>query len=334
MEYRRLGQTGIQISALSFGSWMMFDAAADRDDFERCLAVARDAGVNFLDNAEIYALGASEELMGERLARLDWPRDAYMVSSKAFFGTRMDAAPTQRGLSRKHLMEACHQALRRLRLDYLDLYFCHRPDPDTPVAETVAAMDTLVRQGKVLYWGTSEWPAERIAEARAVAQRERLAAPVVEQPEYNLFHRRRVEQEYRPLCGEAQGLGLTIWSPLASGVLSGKYRNGIPDGSRATHAAFTKLRERLGSERGRGMVEATAQLGEIAAELGCATQHLAIAWCLENPTVSTVLLGASTSAQLEDNLRALEYRSQLDAGCLQRIDAICAPLADRGGESG
>ncbi|NMW25526.1 aldo/keto reductase, partial [Rhodanobacter denitrificans] len=231
MLYRRLGKSGLQLSALSFGAWVTFGRQVGRAQARELLALAHDRGVNFFDNAETYNNGVAEQVMGDVLADLRFPRDSYCVSSKVFFGAYDKPLPTQRGLSRKHVMEACHQALQRLRLDYLDLYFCHRPDPDTPIAETVAAMDTLVRQGKVLYWGTSEWPAEAIHEAHRIARENHLHAPVMEQPQYNLLHRERVELEYAPLY-EAYGMGTTIWSPLASGLLSGKYNDGVPADSR------------------------------------------------------------------------------------------------------
>lgn len=281
------------------------------------LALAHERGVNFFDNAETYNNGVAEQVMGDVLADLRFPRDSWCVSSKVFFGAVDKPLPTQRGLSRKHVMEACHQALQRLRVDYLDLYFCHRPDPDTPIAETVAAMDTLIRQGKVLYWGTSEWPAEAIHEAHKVARENHLYAPVTEQPQYNLLHRERVEVEYAPLY-EAYGMGTTIWSPLASGLLSGKYNGGVPADSRLAQPGYEWLRESVlghGDER-LGKVRA---LQPIAAELGSSLAQLAIAWCLLNPHVSTVMLGASKREQLEQNLDALELLPRLDAAVAQRI---------------
>jgi len=284
------------------------------------LALAHDRGVNFFDNAETYNNGVAEQLMGDVLADLRFPRDSYCVSSKVFFGAVDKPLPTQRGLSRKHVMEACHQALQRLRVDYLDLYFCHRPDPDTPIAETVAAMDTLVRQGKVLYWGTSEWPAEAIHEAHRIARENHFYAPVMEQPQYNLFHRERVEVEYAPLY-EAYGMGTTIWSPLASGLLSGKYNDGVPADSRLAQPGYEWLRESVlghGDER-LGKVRA---LQPIAAELGTSLAQLAVAWCLLNPHVSTVMLGASKREQLAQNLDALELLPRLDAAVAQRIRQV------------
>ncbi|MHB1059279.1 MAG: potassium channel beta subunit family protein [Rhodanobacter sp.] len=317
MQYRRLGTSGLQLSALSFGAWVTFGKQVGRGEAREMLALAHDRGVNFFDNAETYNNGVAEQVMGDVLADLRFPRDSYCVSSKVFFGAYDKPRPTQRGLSRKHVMEACHQALQRLRVDYLDLYFCHRPDPDTPIAETVAAMDTLVRQGKVLYWGTSEWPAEAIHEAHRIARENHLYAPVMEQPQYNLLHRERVEVEYAPLY-EAYGMGTTIWSPLASGLLSGKYNDGVPADSRLAQPGYEWLRESVlghGDER-LGKVRA---LQPIAAELGTGLAQLAIAWCLLNPHVSTVMLGASKREQLAQNLDALELLPRLDAAIAQRI---------------
>ncbi|OHC45413.1 potassium channel beta subunit family protein [Rhodanobacter soli] len=320
MLYRRLGKSGLQLSALSFGAWVTFGRQVGRAQARELLALAHDRGVNFFDNAETYNNGVAEQVMGDVLADLRFPRDSYCVSSKVFFGAYDKPLPTQRGLSRKHVMEACHQALQRLRLDYLDLYFCHRPDPDTPIAETVAAMDTLVRQGKVLYWGTSEWPAEAIHEAHRIARENHLHAPVMEQPQYNLLHRERVELEYAPLY-EAYGMGTTIWSPLASGLLSGKYNDGVPADSRLAQPGYEWLRESVlghGDER-LGKVRA---LQPIAAELDTSLAQLAIAWCLLNPHVSTVMLGASKREQLAQNLDALELLPRLDAAMAQRIRRV------------
>ncbi|MFZ0872552.1 MAG: aldo/keto reductase [Rhodanobacter sp.] len=317
MLYRRLGKTGLQLSALSFGAWVTFGKQVGRAQARDLLALAHDRGVNFFDNAEVYNKGVAEQVMGDVLADLRFPRDSYCVSSKVFFGSAEHPLPTQRGLSRKHVIEACQQALQRLRVDYLDLYFCHRPDPDTPIEETVAAMDTLIRQGKVLYWGTSEWPAEAIHEAHRIARENHLYAPVVEQPEYNLLHRERVEQEYAPLYA-AYGMGTTIWSPLASGLLSGKYNEGIPADSRLAQSGYEWLREDVlgkGNER----LGKVRSLQAIAAELGVPLTQLAIAWCLLNPHVSTVMLGASRLEQLEQNLGALEVLPRLDAAIAERI---------------
>ena len=320
MLYRRLGKTGLQLSALSFGAWVTFGKQVGRTQARDLLALAHERGVNFFDNAETYNNGVAEQVMGDVLADLRFPRDSYCVSSKVFFGMYDKPLPTQRGLSRKHVMEACQQALQRLRVDYLDLYFCHRPDPDTPIEETVAAMDTLIRQGKVLYWGTSEWPAEAIHEAHRIAKENHLYAPVMEQPQYNLLHRERVEVEYAPLYA-AYGMGTTIWSPLASGLLSGKYNDGVPADSRLTQPGYEWLRESVlghGNER----IDKVRALQPIADELSVSLAQLAIAWCLLNEHVSTVMLGASRREQLEQNLDALELLPRMDAGIAQRIRQV------------
>lgn len=320
MLYRRLGTSGLQLSALSFGAWVTFGKQVGRTQARDMLALAHDRGVNFFDNAEVYNQGVAEQVMGDVLADLRFPRDSYCVSSKVFFGSAEKPLPTQRGLSRKHVTEACHQAMQRLRVDYLDLYFCHRADAETPIEETVAAMDTLIRQGKVLYWGTSEWPADKIREAHRIARENHLYAPVMEQPEYNLLHRQRVEQEYASLYADF-GMGTTIWSPLASGLLTGKYNDGVPDGSRLTQAGYEWLREGVlgkGDER-IGKVRA---LQPIADELGVSLAQLSIAWCLLNPHVSTVMLGASRREQLEQNLGALDVLPKLDSGIAQRMRKI------------
>lgn len=317
MLYRRLGRTGLQLSALSFGAWVTFGQQVGRSQARDLLALAHDRGVNFFDNAETYNNGVAEQVMGDVLADLRFPRDSYCVSSKVFFGAYDKPLPTQRGLSRKHVMDACHQALQRLRVDYLDLYFCHRPDPDTPIEEAVAAMDTLIRQGKVLYWGTSEWPAEAIQAAHRIAQENHFYAPVMEQPQYNLLHRERVEVEYAPLYA-AYGMGTTIWSPLASGLLSGKYNDGIPADARLNQPGYEWLREEV-LGHGKQRIDKVRALQPIADELGVSLAQLAIAWCLLNPHVSTVMLGASRREQLEQNLAALEVLPQLDVGIAQRI---------------
>lgn len=321
MQYRRLGRSGLKLSVLSYGAWVTFGRQVDATAARELLALARDHGVNYFDNAETYAAGDAERVMGRALAELDWPRDSWCVSSKVYFGAVEDPAPTQKGLSRKHVVEACEQALRRLRVDYLDLYFCHRPDEDTPVAETVWAMDTLIRQGKVLYWGTSEWPAERIREAHAVADRHHLHAPSMEQPQYNMLHRERVENEYAALY-EDVGMGTTIWSPLASGLLTGKYADGVPDGSRATQPGYEWLREQLtNNAEGHAAVK---RLLPIAEDLGVPLAQLAIAWCLANPHVSTVMLGASKPHQLQQNLQAMAVVDKLDDAVMRRIDGALA----------
>jgi len=321
MQYRRLGRSGLKLSALSYGAWVTFGRQVDAHAARELLALARDHGVNYFDNAETYAAGDAERVMGRALDELDWPRDSWCVSSKVYFGATEEPAPTQHGLSRKHVVEACEQALKRLRVDYLDLYFCHRPDEETPVEETVWAMDTLIRQGKVLYWGTSEWPAGRIREAHEVARRHHLHAPAMEQPQYNMLHRERVEAEYAPLY-DAFGMGTTTWSPLASGLLTGKYAEGVPEGSRASQPGYEWLRARLTEdEAGHAAV---ARLLPVARELDVPLAQLAIAWCLRNRHVSTVILGASKVGQLEQNLGAMAVLDRLDAEVMQYIDKALA----------
>ncbi|AHX12139.1 alcohol dehydrogenase [Dyella jiangningensis] len=322
MQYRRLGRSGLQLSALSFGAWVTFGRQVGRSLARDLLAMAHDHGVNFFDNAETYNHGVAETLMGDVLADLRFPRDSYCVSSKVYFGAAENPLPTQRGLSRKHVIEACHQALQRLRVEHLDLYFCHRPDPDTPIEETVGAMDALVRQGKVLYWGTSEWPAEAIAEAHRIARENHMFAPTMEQPQYNLLHRERVEQEYAALY-DAYGMGTTIWSPLASGLLTGKYNDGVPSDTRLSQPGYEWLREAI-LEQGGDRIEKVRRLVPIASDLGVSMAQLAVAWCLVNPHVSTVMLGASKLEQLKHNLAALDVLPRLDADVLKRIEQALA----------
>jgi voltage-dependent potassium channel beta subunit len=319
MQYRRLGRTGLKLSALSYGAWVTFGRQVDRKQAADLLAMAHDHGVNFFDNAETYAAGDAERVMGQALKDIDRPRDSYCVSSKVYFGARAEPAPTQRGLSRKHVREACDQALERLQVDYLDLYFCHRPDEDTPVEETVFAMDTLIRQGKVLYWGTSEWPAERIREAHDIAREHHLHGPSMEQPQYNLLHRERVEEEYAPLYAE-YGMGTTIWSPLASGLLTGKYRDGIPDDSRLNLPGYEWLREMVMDDPER--LEKANAIADLADEAGIAPAQFAVAWCLKNPDVSTVMLGASKPDQLKQNLEALDVLERIDDALMKRVDKV------------
>ena len=324
MHYRRLGATGLQLSALSFGAWMTFGRQVGRGQARELIAQAWDSGINFFDNAEAYANGEAERVMGDVIAVLRLPRDGYCVSSKVFFGAAEDPRPTQRGLSRKHVVDACHAALQRLRVDYLDLYYCHRPDPDTPLVETVAAMDLLVRQGKVLYWGTSEWPESLIREAARIARSNHLAAPVVEQPQYNLLHRERVELEYAPLYSEL-GLGTTIWSPLASGLLTGKYTDGIHrEGRLALPDAGWLQRLVVGNSEERRLQRAQ-RFVQVAAQLGEKPAPLAIAWCLRNPHVSSVILGASGTGQLQENLAALELAGKYDEPVWRQLEVAAAP---------
>ncbi|KRB55170.1 alcohol dehydrogenase [Rhizobium sp. Root708] len=318
MEYRRLGKSGLKVSEFSFGSWVTFGKQVDGGDAVELMKLAYDNGVNFFDNAEGYESGNSEVVMGNALKTLGWSRDSYIVSSKVFWGGQK---PTQRGLSRKHVTDAAHAALKRLQVDYLDLYFCHRPDIDTPIEETVRAMHDLVTQGKVLYWGTSEWSAQQLTEAYAVARDLRITPPTMEQPQYNIFERQKVEADYLPLY-DLLGLGTTIWSPLASGVLTGKYNSGVPDGSRMNLPGYEWLKEKLSSPAGRTQLEHVRQLAKLADEIGVSITHLALLWCLANPRVSTVILGASRKSQLEDNLAALANKEKVTADVLARIDAI------------
>lgn len=323
MQYRRLGSSGLPLSALSFGAWATFGGQVPRSKARNLIAAAWDHGVNFFDNAETYAQGAAEQVMGDVIADLRLPRDGFVVSSKVFFGAAADPRPTQRGLSRKHVHDACHAALKRLRVDYLDLYYCHRPDPDAPVTETVSAMDALVRQGKVLYWGTSEWPAALIREAHEVARTQHLHAPTMEQPQYNLLHRERVEDEYAALYGDF-GMGTTTWSPLASGLLSGKYNDGVPADSRLASEGYSWLqRDVLGDAASRRLPRARA-FTALAAELDVQPAPLAIAWCLRNPHVSSVILGASRVAQLLQNLKALAVYERMGEGDWARVASVMA----------
>ncbi len=318
MQYRRLGGSGLQLSALSFGAWVTFGSQIGRSTARELVATAWDHGINFFDNAEGYANGEAERVMGDVIADLRLPRDGFCVSSKVMFGSASDPRPTQKGLSRKHVTDACHAALKRLRVDCLDLYYCHRPDPDTPVAETVWAMDALIRQGKVLYWGTSEWPAVLIREAHKVARTHHLHAPTMEQPQYNLLHRERVELEYAPLYAEL-GLGTTTFSPLASGLLTGKYNEGVPDDARLGREGWLQ-RIVFGSSDERRLERAQA-FTALAAELGAPPATLAIAWCLRNPHVSSVILGASRPEQLLQNLSALEWIDRLGEADWRRLEA-------------
>lgn len=315
-----MGSTGLHLSALSYGSWVTFGKQIDLEQSSRLMHTAWDAGVNFFDNAEVYSRGQAEEIMGQVIKNAGWRRDAFAVSSKVFWGGVANPAPTQKGLSRKHVVEACHQAMQRLQVDYLDLYFCHRPDPTTPVSEVVFTMDSLIRQGKVLYWGTSEWSANQIQQAIDFAKEYRLIGPAMEQPQYNLLHRSRFEQEYAPLWN--QGLGSTIWSPLASGLLTGKYNNGIPEGARLGLPGFEWLRDRLLGEGGTERLQAIAAFSSLAAELGISPARLAIAWCLAQPHVSTVILGATKVEQLQETLLAANDVPLLTPDVLQHINSV------------
>ena len=312
MQYRNLGKSGLKVSALSFGSWVTFHKQVDSKLAERMFGMCLDAGVNFFDNAEGYERGMSEIVMGEALKSLGRPRDSYCVSSKVFFGAHDNPLPTQMGLSRKHVTEACNQALKRLQVDYLDLYFCHRADPDTPIEETVWAMHNLITQGKILYWGTSEWTAEEISQAYEFAIENNLTPPTMEQPQYNLLDRQRFEVEYNPIF-EKYNMGTTTWSPLASGALTGKYLEGVPDGSRASLKGYEWLRKHMiDSDRGQERMQKVSAYIDIAKEHNLDPTKLAIAWCLLNKNVSTVILGASNENQLENNLSSIEYLEKLE----------------------
>jgi voltage-dependent potassium channel beta subunit len=317
MQYRRLGQSGLKLSELSLGAWVTFGNQLDVRGAVQCMSAAREAGVNFFDNAEVYAGGQAERIMGAALRELGWPRSSYVVSTKFFWG--LNGGPNERNtLNRKYLLGAIDGSLERLGLPFVDLVFCHRADPDTPLEETVRAMHDIVQQGKALYWGTSEWSADEISAAWEIADRHHLHKPVTEQPQYNLFCRRRVEQEYPPLVRRI-GLGLATWSPLASGLLTGKYRDGIAAGTRGALEGYAFLRERLVDPRRNTRV---AELGDVARELGCSVGQLAIAWCLKNPNVSTVITGARTPAQVRENMLAAEVAPRIDAALVNRIAAI------------
>lgn len=312
MEYRNLGKSGLKVSSLSFGSWITFGKNLDLDAARECMRIAYEAGVNFFDTAEVYANGIAEMILGELIK--DYRRESLVISTKIFWGGN---GPNDEGLSHKHLMEGLHNSLKRLQLEYVDLLFCHRPDPNTPIEETVRAMDILVRSGKIFYWGTSEWSASQIEEAHRIARQIGATPPLMEQPEYHLFHRNRVEEEYRPLY-EKYGMGTTIWSPLDSGILTGKYNAGIPAESRLARESY--LQQRLSSQK----IEKVKKLGKIAEQLDCSLAQLAIAWCLKNPRVSTVITGASSSHQMQENLAALGVVRQISEDVRQQIENALA----------
>ena len=318
MEYRFLGKSGLKVSALSFGAWVTFKDQLDVDDAYSCMKAAYDAGVNFFDNAEAYAAGQAETIMGKALKQAKWSRTDLVISTKLFWGGE---GPNDRGLSRKHIIEGTDAALRRLDMDYVDLLYCHRPDVDTPIEETVWALNQVLNQGKALYWGTSEWSAQQIRQAHDFARREHLIGPTMEQPQYNMFHRDRVEAEYAELYDDI-GLGTTIWSPLASGILTGKYNDGIPDGSRMSLPNYQWLRPQLDCEAGRQKIEKVKLLAPVAQELDCTLAQLAIAWCLTNDDVSTVITGASRPEQVTENMKALEVAQQLTPDVLEGIEGI------------
>ena len=319
MEYRRMGKSGLQLSILSFGSWVTFHKQVDDRLADELMGLAYDNGVNFFDNAEVYARGESEKLMGRVLKKKAWDRTSYTVSSKAYFGWRgPENKPNQTGLSRKHLIEACNEALQRLQLDYLDIYFCHRPDKNVPIEEVVWTMNTLINQGKILYWGTSEWSGVEIMEAHRVAQEYKLIGPSVEQPQYNLLERHKVELEYEMIF-QTVGLGTTIWSPLASGLLTGKYNSGIPEDSRFALQGFDWLKDRWMVEE---KLDRVRTLTDFSKELGVPVSTLSIAWTIKNPNVSTAILGATKKEQLLENLKALEVLPKLTPEVLQHIEDI------------
>jgi voltage-dependent potassium channel beta subunit len=317
MQYNNLGKTGLKISKLSFGSWITFGNQVGNETADRLMSIAYDHGVNFFDNAEIYADGRSEEVMGDILAGKKWDRSSYIISSKVFFGDG-GKKPNQSGLSRKHITEACHKSLKRFKTNYLDLYFCHRPDKSTPVEETVRTMNTLIEQGKVLYWGTSEWSAQEIMEAHMVAREHNLIGPVMEQPQYNMFHRRKVEVEFSQIY-KTVGLGTTIWSPLASGVLTDKYLDKFPGDTRLGMEDLEWLKERALTEE---KLIKVRSLNKLAGELDTSLAQLAIAWCAKNENVSTVILGASKEEQLLENLKALNLLPDLTDEILDKIEEI------------
>jgi voltage-dependent potassium channel beta subunit len=317
MTYRRLGRSGLKVSVLSFGSWVSFGPQLDVENGAACMEAAYDAGVNYFDNAEVYSGGKSEQIMGDIIADLGWERHSYVISSKFMFGIH-DGVNTKNTLNRKYLLEAIEPSLERLGLEHLDLIFCHRPDPETPIEETVWAMSDIISAGYAQYWGTSEWPADDIRAAWEIAERHHLRKPVMEQPQYNLFTRQRVEREYARLY-EDIGLGLTTWSPLASGLLTGKYMDGVPEGSRATLDGYDWLRERVTDQQANDKVR---ELAAVADDLDCTLAQLSIAWCAKNPHVSTVITGASRVEQVRENLVALDVMEELDDTLMARIDEI------------
>ena len=320
MEYRHLGSSGLRVSALSFGAWVTFAEQIDQDIAYECMKTAYDAGVNFFDNAEAYARGEAETMMGNIIIQAGWKRSDLIVSTKIFWGGK---GPNDRGLSRKHLIEGTDAALGRLQMEYVDLLFCHRPDLHTPIEETVRAMSFLVSQGKALYWGTSEWSAEQIRQAYEFARREHLIPPTMEQPQYNMFHRDRVEREYARLYRDV-GLGTTVWSPLASGLLTGKYNDGIPQGSRLALEDYRWLHDQILNDQGKKHIEKVRRLAQVAGELGCSLAQLALAWCLKNPNVSTVITGASRPEQLDENMKALDVADKLAPDVMENIETILA----------
>ena len=319
MEYRRMGRTGLQLSVLSYGSWVSFHKQIDDSTAGELMSIAYDNGINFFDNAEVYALGESEKMMGRILKKKNWDRTSLVISSKAFWGWRgKDNKPNQLGLSRKHLTEACNEALQRLQLDYIDLYFCHRPDKNVPIEEVVSTMNILMQQGKILYWGTSEWSAQEIMEAHMVAEKNHLIGPAMEQPEYNMFHRNKIENEFLQLF-KTVGLGTTIWSPLASGLLTGKYNDGIPEDSRMAIKGFDWLVDKTLTEEN---LSKARKLKAVADKLNTSLAILAVAWCIKNPNVTTAILGATRKEQLTENLKAIEIYPKISDEIMNEIETI------------
>ena len=318
MEYRRLGKSGLKVSVFSFGSWVTFSNQLNEKSATELMVYAYDNGINFFDNAEIYANGNSEIIMGKILKKTGWSRDTYILSSKVFWGGEK---PTQIGLSRKHITDGCHAALKRLQVEYIDLFFCHRPDPETPIEETVRAMDVLIQQGKVLYWGTSEWEAEQITEAYEIAEKFNLTPPTMEQPEYNLFNRGKIEKDYLSLYKE-YGLGTTIWAPLASGLLTGKYNHGFPSNSRVYVKGYEWLKEQFESEETIQKIGKVKELQPIAERLEISLTQLALGYCLKNPNVSTIILGASKKEQLKENLGTLSIVDKITDSTIKDINKV------------
>jgi voltage-dependent potassium channel beta subunit len=318
MEYRFLGKSGLQVSALSFGAWVTFGDQHGEDIAIETMKAAYDAGVNFFDNAEVYSQGKAEIIMGNTIKKLNWKRSDIVLSTKIYWGGQ---GPNDKGLSRKHIIEGTNASLARFQTDYVDLIFCHRPDPFTPIEETVRAMNFLINQGKAFYWGTSEWNADQIWQAVLIARREHLIPPLMEQPEYNMFRREKMEREFVPLFKEI-GLGTTTWSPLASGLLSGKYNDGIPSGTRASLPGYEWLKNRFENEEGKRRIEIVKKLVPIAQEVGCTMAQLAIAWCLKNPNVSTVITGASKPSQVTENMQAISVAEKLTPSIMEKIEGI------------
>ena len=318
MKYRRLGKTGLKVSELSYGSWVTFSFQVGLDEASKLMNVAYENGVNFFDNAEAYASGESEIIMGNVLKKYGWSRDSYIISSKVFWGGEQ---PTQRGLSHKHVVDACHAALKRLQLDYLDLYFCHRPDPDTPIEETVRAMHTLIMQGKICYWGTSEWSAEEIKEAYKISRDLGLTPPSMEQPQYNMFEREKMENEFKQLF-ETEQMGTTIWSPLASGFLTGKYLKGMPENTRTSLKNYKFIKDSFESEEYKVRHKKVEKLQNLARQINIPLVNMAIGWCLKNNNVSTVILGASQTEQLAQNLETLNYVDSINDEVMAKIENI------------